>query len=95
MVWHGDHSREIRRGDDSVLRSCRTYAIHPRATVTAPRDREGRARDLLGVKRVRAFVRVVMARERTGQRLGAEFVAEAVLVVRPVRGVRYAHGGAG
>ena len=52
--------------------------VRPRPPVGAPRRRECRARQLLGVQAVRRALRRVAAdRQRAGQRLGGELVGEA------------------
>ena len=58
-------------------------AIEPRALVGAARRRERRARQLLGIEPVGAALRrVAPDRQRAGQRLGLEAVAEAGHVAR-------------
>ena len=93
--WFG-RRRRLRRSGSRCARcaiwrngSCtrrRPDAIQPRAPVRAARRGERGARNLLGVEAVgRALRRILADRQRAGQRLGRELVAEARLVRETVR----------
>jgi len=73
--------RRMLERDERAVHDRRPQPVQPRAAVVRARRRERRARELLGVQAIRnALRRIAPHRQRAGQRLGRELVAEARLV---------------
>src|SRR2546423_3313006 len=83
MTRRGTPEPCIDLGETAGVPDRRPDTIEPRPLVAAARRREGRTRQLLGIKPVGATLRRVAAdRQRAGQRLGLKAVAETGHVAR-------------